>query len=939
MVIHWGSELVQIYNDAAIEAYGCKHPHAMGQPARVNFPEFWERTTVERLVAHIRATGLPFRAEDQRLPMNRRGFREETYFTFALSPLLDDNGAIQGMLNTYIETTSRVLGGRRLATLRTLADRTREAGTVDEVCRQALAALAANPLDLRFVLLYLQESDATVASLAGVERIVPATAASPLQVPLGDKLAPHAFAWPIARVLRARKAEIEEDLSHKFDVRAIIQNRTPPERAIVLPLVQAGEQRAYGVLIVGLSARLVHDDAYLTFLHVVASQVAAAIAAARAHQAERERAEKLAELDRVKSVFYSNISHEFRTPLTLLLAPITDVLNQVDGPISEAQRQALETMRRNAVRLMKLVNGLLDFARIESGRMDSLLEPTDLAELTRELASGFELPARQAGLRLLVDSPRLHRSVLVDPEMWEKIVGNLLSNALKYTHHGTVEVTLRDLGDRVRFTVRDTGIGIAPEDLPHIFERFYRVRGGRGRSVEGAGIGLALVHELVRLYGGTTRVSSSLGEGTSIEVEISFEPAPAGAPAFATGAAQPGATPWIEEARSWAADVAPEGAVSAPAAPATRPAILVVEDNPDMRQYLVKLLAPHYDVEAARDGEAALKAALSRPPALVLSDVIMPGLDGMALLRALRSHPLTHAVPVVLLSAQAGDEVVLEGLGGGADDYLRKPFSARELLARVRTHVELARARREAAESQMKDSFLGIASHELRTPLTALKLGVQYLERKYGGSDSPLAARLALCDRAIGRMQVLIDDMLSVSAIKSGHLSLKRQQTDLVATCMAAAQELDLVTTLPVTLDLPSEPLFGNVDEDRVLQVVHNLLSNARKYSPPDRPVILQLRRHGDMAHLAVIDQGPGIPHEQLAGLFQRFHRVPGISVQSGAQTGLGLGLYICKAIVEQHHGRIWVDSEPGLGSTFHVLLPLLPPGATALTEPSERHA
>jgi signal transduction histidine kinase len=344
-----------------------------------------------------------------------------------------------------------------------------------------------------------------------------------------------------------------------------------------------------------------------------------------------------------------------------------------------------------------------------------------------------------------------------------------------------------------------------------------------------------------------------------------------------------------------------------------------------MRQYLVSLLTPHYEVTAVSNGNDALAAARSQTPDLVLSDILMAGLDGFALLRALRADARTHAVPVLLISAQAGEEAAIEGLGSGADDYLRKPFSARELLARIRTHLQLAEARRAAAEYEMMDAFLGIVAHELRTPVTTLKLVVQSLQREIEEPDSPFASRLAKLARSVGRIEILVEDIVSVAAIKSGQLTLSPGPHDLTAICRAGAEDQALPSSPPIVLDLPDEPIVATLDQERILQVVSNLLSNARKFSPDDRPVTLSLHRCGDLAHIAVHDDGPGIARDEVPRIFERFHRVPGIKVQTGSKTGLGLGLYIAKGIVEQHHGRIWVDTQEGHGSTFHVLLPLQP--------------
>ncbi len=480
-------------------------------------------------------------------------------------------------------------------------------------------------------------------------------------------------------------------------------------------------------MVVGISPRRALDDEYRTFLDLVAGQVATALANARAYEEERKRAEALAELDRSKTTFFSNVSHEFRTPLTLMLGPLQDLLRYPDDHISQTAREELEVVHRNGLRLLKLVNTLLDFSRIEAGRIQAVYEPTDLAGFTADLAGVFRSAIERAGLRLVVDCPPLALSdaVYVVRDLWEKIVLNLLSNAFKFTFDGEIAVSLRPAVDSTAVTlaVHDTGIGIPPEELPHLFERFYRIPGTRSRSHEGTGIGLALVQELVKLHGGAIRVESAVGQGTTFVVSL-----PTGCshlPAERIGGSRSqrstalGTTPFIEEAQRWMVDTPdlddrsaerrphdqagespePTAATGGHRAVTTSGArVLVVDDNADMRDYLVRLLRRQYQVQAVEDGDSALAAVLANPPDLVLADVMMPELDGFAFLRALRADPRTREVPVVLLSARAGEEAVVEGLERGADDYLVKPFSARELLARVDTHVELTRLRREAAQ-------------------------------------------------------------------------------------------------------------------------------------------------------------------------------------------------------------------------------------------------
>jgi len=929
MAVQWGPDLIQLYNDAAIPVFGRKHPAALGRPARENFPEFWQFTPVEQMVQEIYRTGTPMHGEDARLAVDRRGFLEDAYFTFSLSPIVDDEGMVLGLLNTYVETTARVLGERRVATLRALAEHAAEPGTIEQACRNAMAALSTDPHDLRFVLLYVVEPDGNAASLEGTIAMEVGHEVSPSRVTLSRD--DPRLVWPLARVLETGRAELVEDLPSKLDVASIVQRRVPPQDAFVLPVARLGEERATGVLVVGLAARLQFDQPYRGFLELVAGQVASGIASARAWSEARTRAERLAELDRAKSVFFGDVSHELRTPLTLILGPVQDLLRGLHGPLSPSQRDELEAARRNALRLAKLVDGLLDFARIEAGRMEVVREPVDLAALTRELSAGFRSAADHGGIRVNVDCPPLLRPAFVDREMWEKIVLNLVSNALKYTATGSVDIALRVEDGRATLTVRDTGIGIAPEDLEHVFDRFYRVRGVRARSAEGTGIGLALVHDLVQLHGGTIHVESVVGRGTTFTVELPIEWADRAVVARSPGSRT--LEPFLEEARAWQRNVRnfQEEQVPAREPDRERPRVLIADDNADVRHYLTRLLRAEYVVENAENGKVALDAARADPPDLVLSDVVMPVLDGVALVQALRDDERTRTIPIILVSARAGEEAALEALDAGADDYLLKPFSAKELLARVRTHVDLSRARKEAAESEAKDALLAVVAHELRTPLTSLALNMQIAIRELERARSPMAARLALTRSALTRMERLVEDLVSMAAIQEGQLPISLARHDLTTICREAAEEQTLVARRPIALSLPNEAMTAYVDADRIHQVVSNLLSNALKYSPPDRPVRLSLARVGGEAILSVRDEGPGLAPEQATHIFERFHRVPGVRVQSGSRTGLGLGLFISHSIVAQHGGRIWLDSAVGRGSTFSVAFPLIDrPGVTS---------
>ena len=396
-----------------------------------------------------------------------------------------------------------------------------------------------------------------------------------------------------------------------------------------------------------------------------------------------------------------------RTPLTLILGPLEDEIKE-----SPVARERLVLAHRNSLRLLKLVNTLLDFSRIEAGRIEASFEPTDLSVFTSELASVFRSGVERVGLRFIVDCSTVLEPIYIDRDMWEKIVFNLLSNALKFTSRGEIEIKLTEVkangSKSIRLSVRDTGIGIPEAEVPRVFERFHRIQNTWARSHEGTGIGLALVQELVRLHGGSVGVESKLGHGTTFSVSLPMGMAHLPRERITTSRASDsmsiGTQLFVEETLRWL----PSGQVTTDFPQASEPRqngnsrarILLADDNGDMRGYIARLLQDHgYEVIAVADGQAALQAVRLQTPSLVLSDVMMPQLDGFELLHELRKDSATKAIPIILLSARAGEEARVEGVEAGADDYLIKPFSARELIARITTHLKLAQIRREAQEA------------------------------------------------------------------------------------------------------------------------------------------------------------------------------------------------------------------------------------------------
>jgi PAS domain S-box-containing protein len=414
-----------------------------------------------------------------------------------------------------------------------------------------------------------------------------------------------------------------------------------------------------------------------------------------AFEEEHRRAEALAARDRDRTAFFAEVSHELRTPLSLMLGPVEELLAAAPA----AQRAAAALVQGNAQRLLRLVNTLLDFSRVEAGRAQASYVPTDLAALTTDLAATFRSVVEKAGMELTVDCPLIPQPAWVDREMWEKIVLNLLSNAFKFTFAGGITVTLRLTDAGFALSVRDTGSGIPARALPRLFQRFRRVEGARSRTREGTGIGLALVQELARLHGGSVQVESVEERGSTFTVTI-----PAGKghlPADRIGVAPTvGSSPtqpelFADEALAWLPT--PERFTDRPAQ--LRRRVLVADDNADMRDYLRRMLSERYEVEAVPDGEAALESARRRRPDLLIADVMMPRIDGLTLARRRGEDPVLRDLPLILLSARAGQEARIEGLAAGADDYLEKPFAARELLARVAARLEISRRRGEADAS------------------------------------------------------------------------------------------------------------------------------------------------------------------------------------------------------------------------------------------------
>ncbi|WNM42892.1 SpoIIE family protein phosphatase [Micromonospora halotolerans] len=673
IVLFWGPDHLAFYNDAYRPTIGDKHPAVLGQSARQHWAETWD--VLGPLLEGVHGTGTPYRGENHPFVLNRHGFLEDVYFDISYDPIRDADGSVSGVFCFVNETTGRVVGERRLRALAELGTELADVRSTVELGRAAARVLDSHRADVPFSAVWLHD-EAGTAVLAGCGGLDPG----------------RVTGGPPA--LRSGETPDEARWVSTADLLGVV----PPDaadRALLLPLTAVNEPA--GVLLLGVARRLPFTDDYRHFADLVAAQISRAVGKQRAYEQERARAAELAALDRAKTNFFANVSHEFRTPLTLVLGPLEDLL--ADRALPDAYLDRLAMMHRNALRLLKLVNTVLDFSRLESGRLAARYQPTDLADYTARLASTFRSVTERAGLRLVVDCPPLPAPVYVDRDMWEKIVLNLVSNAVKFTFDGEIRVRAEARDGAAVLEVTDTGVGIAPEELPQVFERFHRVPGARSRTHEGTGIGLALVRELVEMHGGTAEAHSVVDRGSTFTVRVPFGYAHLPAERVATLDPVPLTEPeqarlYVAETALWTDEVARPGGLPEPVeAPGGAGRILVADDNADLREHVSRLLSPAYEVVTVPDGVEALRLALDSPFDLVLTDVMMPRLDGFGLVTALRANPATRGVPIVLLSARAGAAEEVAGLSVGADDYLTKPFSSQELIARVRANVELGQLR------------------------------------------------------------------------------------------------------------------------------------------------------------------------------------------------------------------------------------------------------
>ncbi len=707
-------DLFLVYNDAYVPIFGDRHPAAFAARARDVWWDIWDQ--IGPMLESVVATGEATWSDDMLLPILSDGRPQERHFTFSYGPLISD-GEIYGVFAAVNETSARVLSERRLHLLNTVGAAVMETHTIDDAVAAVVAVCAHQPADLPFIAVYIPDEESQTIMLRG---------ATPSVLPLLPATLGQLTDWDPTVRPRGESRDIDQVASVLPGI-ADVLGEDCPEHALLLPI---GESSTAGALLLGTCPRCSLDTLYRGFCQLLADLLSAVMASALSFEQQRQRADALAELDHAKTAFLTNVSHEFRTPLTLLLGPIDDALSEAGVDALLAHR--LRTARRNAVRLLRLVDSLLDFSRIEAGRAAAQLVCIDVGALTCEIVSSFAELCDRAGLELNLDCQAVPADV--DPAMWETVVLNLMTNAVKYTLQGSISVDVRPAeDDGCRIVVRDTGVGIAPADLNRIGERFFRADTTRGRSVEGTGIGLSLVRGLVELQNGTVEIDSELDDGTTVTIRL---PRPANETPVELQPVGLADNPYVAEASQWLAPLPAPSTDSGAVGKDDRELVLIADDNADMRAHLERVLSPHWRTFFVGDGEAALHATRQLRPDLVVTDVMMPGLDGFELVAAIRADAELATTPIVMLSARAGAEAITEGFAGGADDYLLKPFRSQDLIDRVA--ARLSGAAREQASRRFGDAEARRAS------------ALAQLDGALQSSDSVAKILAALTDSPLG---------------------------------------------------------------------------------------------------------------------------------------------------------------------------------------------
>lgn len=892
-IIFWGTELIQLYNDGYSVIMGPRHPGHLGSPFRECWPEAY--ATIHPWMQRVLQKGETVEVNRTLVPLTRFGFTEEAYFTFSFSPLRDDRGEIAGILQLVTEVTSAVIGERRAAALRELSNLTPRAKTIEDATRLATEVLGRHLDDLPFSRIYRVDSAARKLVLSG------STGTAPDSLP--DEID-----------LRA-DGELPRAVAER---RPLLIERPP---ALASPIAAADQHTVVTVLVTGISPRLALDAPYRGFLQLVSSQLSTLLSAARAYDDERKRADALAEIDRAKTAFVSNVSHELRTPLTLILGPASRLA--ADPATPPAHRDTIAGMERNARLLLKHVNDLLDVAKLEAGKLTLEYAPVDFAKLARQTAANFDSLAKERGFRFLVETPE-SLSAEVDYDKMQRVVMNLLSNAFKFTPAGgTIRCSVAGDDAEISLTVADSGPGIPEAHRASVFERFTQV----GEQAGGTGLGLAIVKDFVELHAGVVALDAAAEGGARFTIRL-----PRRAPATATLGPSRDSGPALPIDVPSATPSEPD-----PVATGDQARILLVEDNPEMAGYIRESLGPGVATIRAVNGEEGLKKAVELRPDLILSDLMMPVMTGDRMLREIRSRRDLDSIPVVMLTAKADDEVRIQLLRDGAQDYLLKPFSPEELRARVGNLVTTTRVRRAAESSNRQlrtaqadlerlvrelEGFSYSVSHDLRAPLRAIEGFSRMLMEEYSGAlDAEGRRLLSVVSESATRMSELIEVLLEFSRLgrkdlETSAVDMERLAREVLKEALAGVPGRRIEATVS-----PLPPARGDLALLR--QVMANLLSNAVKYTGKTAAARIEIGGSAgpEKNTYWVTDNGAGFAMEYSRKLFKVFQRLH----SEREFPGTGVGLALTERILARHGGTIRAESVPGERTTFTFTLPSAP--------------
>lgn len=623
---------------------------------------------------------------------------------------------------------------------------------------------------------------------------------------------------------------------------------------------------------------------------------------------------KIRESQKVRSEFLANVSHELRTPLTLILSPLETLLAERGSHFSDREEELLRTIHGNSVRLLQMITSLLDLSSLEAGRLEVKREPLDAMALARSVFGDF-LPLIQ-GKRIEAEFESFPDSATVslDRYLFERLLFNLLSNALKFTPPGgKIKVSVALRGDRLRLEVSDTGIGISDTDQKRIFQRFMQVEGSSTRRFEGTGLGLSLVKDFAALLGGSVDVNSKEGHGSAFAVDL-FAP-PASGPERAEAERGRALVPRFAEEAYEESDDRLRGD--------RLPKILVAEDNVELARHVKNLLSGSARIRWAPDGEKAWELVQAWEPDVVLSDVMMPGTDGLELCRRIKADSRTSSVAVVLLTALTGREALLRGWEAGADEYLYKPFHPAELLARMRSILTLVAQRKKARDDKARmeelQQFSYIAAHDLKEPLRNIRTFAQILERRYASRlDGDALNYLGHLTEGAERMNRLIEDLSSYAALDSVEFERCLVSTEAIVQGVLG----DLQTRINDTGALVTYDELPQVhgSPSRLSLLFQNLITNAIKFRKPDEPPRIHISATKEADHwlFTIADNGVGFEQRYAERIFLVFKRLH----DRKAYPGSGIGLAICRRIVEQHGGKIWATSRPSQDARFSFTLP-----------------